>query len=540
MMHARQIAVKTGRGGTEIRRETRLEGATLTIGRSTTNRIQLSGLGVGLHHAEFFMADGGVSIRGLEGHEIFVNGIAVIETRLATDDVIRIQQHEIRLNAPGDGLDLDFELVELERSGDALQELEKRTRVGLDRGLFTQRKLSWLLVAAILVAFAWGPLFVGTLETSWSSGPMARAHAGIATQCESCHLQGFEPVGDDACRSCHESVGEHIDPEHPHVGIDCASCHVEHNGSLGLTDLEQSFCVECHNADLSPPDLQSAEDFGVHHPLFSVELESPESRPAGRFRVEANPREAPGIRFNHVHHTVTGVVDSRTGDERILACGECHEPEPGGKGISDISFERHCQDCHSLGFDTEAGKREAIHGDPVAMRQSLREFFAWQELEKVQSARQSTNAAPSLRRGRPGANITPEQRREIAASVETLVERASHFLMRDETRGVCIGCHDVLRGEASDGGDDVAPVTIPRRWMTRSIFDHRSHRFSECTDCHPDAADESDLGSTDAGHIGLPDRANCRECHAGGHASEPFIPSNCVMCHEFHILGNTP
>ena len=42
----------------------------------------------------------------------------------------------------------------------------------------------------------------------------------------------------------------------------------------------------------------------------------------------------------------------------VLHCGDCHQPEVGGRLMVPVSMEQHCQRCHSLAFEPEVTKRQ--------------------------------------------------------------------------------------------------------------------------------------------------------------------------------------
>ena len=261
-----------------------------------------------------------------------------------------------------------------------------------------------------------------------------------------------------------------------------------------------------------------------------------------------------------------------------MQCGECHELDVANKKFLPISFEKHCRSCHSLSFDEQFPERQAIHGDPVAMRSDLRGFYASLAL----TGQIADPAAPAIvRRGAPGRELTPDQRRAALLWVDQQVRRTSDFLMRPpgardprsapSSQGACAECHAVVSVAAKDGGDGVAPVEFTHIWFPKAEFSHRVHAPFACKECHAAAAvydpdfapgrqrpawslpgarpyelllrDDLPVGkrpSEASSDILIPEIAQCRTCHAGSTAQPPKVASQCVLCHVFHRPDNGP
>jgi pSer/pThr/pTyr-binding forkhead associated (FHA) protein len=579
------ITKTTRRSGRVSSREEVINVERLSIGRGTDNDIQLNGLGVELHHSRLRKQPDGIYIKNVEATELEINGRRTQERRLDNGDVIRIGLFELRVLPSVGDEDLRVEIETITRRSSEREELARRTRIGLDGALFSERKLSWFLFLAIPAVFLVTPLMVGTFETTWDTGPLARKHANIANDCAKCHTGGFARVRDQECLVCHQDISAHTPQDLQLAKLDetrCARCHLDHNGDMALAAKEQELCSECHRAledYVSTTEVRAVTDFGDDHPEFRVSI--PEDRLeqnpalAGKYgewtrrvrRVERTKglEEHSGVKFSHVRHVGQEEIKGRNGE--VLDCGYCHQPDTAGKNFVPLNFETNCQACHPISFD-ERDERQAIHGDPVEMRKDIREFYTAIELRKIEQERLN-----DVRRGRVGKIEEEELKAAAMARADEMVRRADEFLM-DGEKAACANCHFVAEEKARDGGYDVSPVRLLPIWMPKANFMHRTHEPYPCADCHQAAAvydsriveevqDEERTAprtrpqwsykglyklltpeelkeqhgeepSDEAVDLLIPGRDKCTTCHAGEKASAPMVPSDCVLCHPFH------
>jgi hypothetical protein len=601
----------TRRSGRITTRESLLDVERVTIGRGTDNDIQLSGLAIELHHSELRKQPDGVHLHKVEATDVEINGRKASERKLKDKDRIRIGNFQLTVLPVQGDEDVRIELEAITRRRSEIEELFSRTLVGLNRGFFTERKLSWLAVIAIPAVFFALPVATapqgttgtakqerghGIMETLWDTGPMARAHSYFAEECSRCHVQPFTRVLDVQCLACHTDISAHTPPDVKVIDLEtvrCASCHMEHNGRFDLQRLDQELCAECHTqlGDYAPNTrVREVSDFGSDHPEFrmTVPTEALEAPTPGRMqartadltrtgraleRIEWGPalKEVSGVKFNHVRHV--GREEIKGGSGKLLDCGDCHQMDSAGKNMLDVNFEKHCQSCHSIGFDERFEKREAIHGDPVAMRADILEFYTSKELERIEEQKR-------VRRERVGEPVSEGERAAALEGAKRMAERASDFLFREgEPPGACANCHTVKASSASDGGDDVAPVRLLNLWLPMSVFAHKTHEPFACRDCHPAAAvyDPKAIASYEtlkdlpevqkerpdwsypgrgniyalvepeqlkqehglepskvATDVLIPGIERCQTCHGGARASSPMVPSECVLCHPFH------
>jgi hypothetical protein len=565
----RLVHVTTRLSGRKSRREESREAESLRIGRGTDNDLELSGLTVALHHAALHERGGRFFLEGVEGNSVRIGAKVSEGGGVAAGDVVRIGGYELRIVAPEGDEDLALEVEEIEQRGTEREELARKTAVGVNRGLFTQRKLAWGLGLGVLVLFGALPLATGRFESSWSSGPISSNHAFIAKDCGKCHRGGFELVRDAECLACHTRIGSHAPPDVELASLDearCAGCHIEHNGRAGLARLEQRFCTDCHAqlAQLvSTTQVENASCFAKDHPQFRIALVTDAGAGAvERVRWSPQLEERSGLLFDHLRHVGRNVAEKTTGEERQLRCGECHQPDAAGKTMAPIVFERHCQKCHSIDFDPAAGERQAWHGDPVRMRRELREYYSFVALEGAAAA---PAPSPLLRRKAPSQELSAPEREASVAWVEEQVARADAFLMQEKAR--CRLCHVLAQGSASDGGTGILPVKVAQVWMPKAAFDHSTHEPFACRECHGAAAVQDpgsapgaqrpDWAAEDAvpyalytpealrtehglapseksSDVLVPGIEACQRCHGGADARPPLVASDCALCHPFH------
>jgi len=588
----RLIQVTTRRSGEKARREEVREDDVLGIGRGTDNDLSLPGLSVALHHATL-RVDDGIRVEGVGGAMVRVNGRPAHSRRLAPGDVVGIGSFELRLLEPAAGEDLCLEVEEVAHAGDPRSELERRVRVGIRRGPLGLRALTMYAVLAMVglaVALPWqaalwseeppearpeGPLAEASIQAvqGWSVGPIARAHAQFSTECGRCHSAAFAPVGDDSCLVCHGRIEAHAtaaDSPPALRDMACVSCHTDHEGPHGPSERQSLGCAPCHGtlASTVPAAPEAvATDFASDHPEFRLTLATdPPSRARERVTWRPDLEEATGLLFSHVRHVGQAVENRETGETGYLRCDACHVEDRQGRSYEPVSFAKHCQDCHALGFDDDFPERQAFHGDPARMRAELLEFYSAVALGGIVPP----GRGPAVLRAAPGGRLSDSQRRAALAWAENEAHEADTLLMAGDER--CGMCHPIQAGTARDGGAGVAPVDVPHAWLPHARFSHRSHQPSACHDCHPTvsafdpeaspevprpawaAPDSHPYGllpvaalaaeglapSDSASDVSIPGIEGCRDCHGGAEAPTGRVASACDLCHGFHRAAIGP
>lgn len=548
--------VRTNPRGKAQRDQRRVAGPVLNIGRGSKSQIHLPDGRVALNHARITVAGDEATIESIEA-SIEVNGRSVDSARLAVGDVIEIGPHEITVEAPPPGLPLSLTVSGGEKSA-AGGNIMRRVLLRAPR--LSKRRLSYLaflgvLLLALVVPLVGDfvddrkrpepgsmremfqelvPVVAGNFAQSWNPGPVSRGHQIFGKDCRACHQFAFLQVRDSSCISCHEKIREHV-PRAELTGARgvifartrCAECHRDHKG-IQMAPRAQELCADCHvDTKATAPTSQSENvtDFYTDHPPFRLAmLDADRPNVIRRVRQASPPPaemvERSNLKFNHaLHLDPKGVRDP---EERrvVMACGDCHEPDEGGRLIAPPSMERHCQRCHSLAFEPSVTSRQVPHGSEQEVMTVLREFYARLVLGDVPPG---VKPPPDLQRMRPGAEIDYQERQQALRIADARAQRVLRELY--ETRDVCSTCHFVKREPA---GYKVAPVRMARVWMPQALFTHAKHATEACSTCHDVTR------STKASDVAMPTIEKCRDCHVGGRAVVGKVTSDCATCHKFH------
>jgi predicted CXXCH cytochrome family protein len=438
----------------------------------------------------------------------------------------------------------------------------------LQKPLRGRRPLSWFLFSAALglalllpvLAIMFSPSAPSApnhstpfaLDAVWNPGPVANAHQAWANDCAVCHSSPFSRVKDADCVACHKTTPGHVDPKATKVAAleetRCATCHRDHQGAFGLALQNKHFegqnCAACH-ADIKKtmPETETlnVRDFGQDHPEFRVQVLAGVSGPAVGTERLRRVRQAGGtaiteattLKFPHDVHLLSAGVRSPEGLVK-MTCDGCHKPNADRSSFQPVSMKEHCQSCHALKFELALTNREVPHGSVDEVLSTLREFYSYVSLNRVQldgsklSAAQRFIALPGKDERLPSfVNGAGDARARAAASATDLFERTS-----------CVVCHTVNRlevaGKAGTPGADlpqwqIAPVAGQHAWMPKARFEHSAHEASQCTDCH--SAPESKKASD----VLMPAIAVCRDCHMGAEKVANKVASDCGTCHGFHM-----
>ncbi|MFL6568098.1 MAG: cytochrome c3 family protein [Chthoniobacterales bacterium] len=409
----------------------------------------------------------------------------------------------------------------------------------------------------------------------FNTGPLSRHHSHLKDGCASCHqaeplsdesrfvqvlndrfhtgAPSFERI-DQACLQCHQQHAFH----EPNViaNRSCSACHKEHQGSGAMHPVVSLDCATCHNDRAV---MQASAERGKQIPPAqfhlnpkmvnprAVTLQLP--RPADGYTAaftsfsEGHPpfqvhrdnvREVDVLRFNHQRH-LSGNDIPATKSGAKLDCNYCHKPEPSGRYMQRVSFEAHCQECHSLQFDVRNPDFQLPHGDAQLVRTFLRTLPA-QYGELARRKRGLTSDAQV-------ANFAAQQVRQLLTQFPNAEElERSVFFTKDPYKASlqsdassrakytgCAFCHEVKQGASVSypTAEITKPVVIDR-WLPHAHFDHAKHAsVSSCRDCHT-SAQASRLTSD----VLIPPKENCVRCHSpNGQAAKA---SECMTCHIYH------
>jgi hypothetical protein len=413
----------------------------------------------------------------------------------------------------------------------------------------------------------------------FNTGPLSRSHAHLKNGCVSCHVPerltsssagqppaffqvlndrfekgapSFERI-DRACGQCHKQHDFH----EPNVIMNrsCSACHKEHQGLDAMMAVANLDCASCHNnskimqasaerGKQLPPTRFHLNPKTVNFRQVILQLPRPadgytktfasfsEGHPPFQLQRE-NVRDNDVLRFNHARHLNTSDIPPTKSGK--LDCNYCHQPEPNGRYMRPISFEAHCQECHSLQFDVRNPDFQLPHGDAQLVRTFLRTLPA-QYAEVARRKRALTNETKIN-------EFAVQQVRQLLKQFPNAEElERSVFFTRDPYKGSqqndassrakytgCAFCHEVKQaaGISYPTAEITRPVMI-ERWLPHAHFSHAKHAMvASCRECHVAAA-SSKLTSD----VLIPARESCVRCHSAAGIARKA--SECATCHLYH------
>lgn len=550
--------------GDVVHRDEEVASELLRFGRATDSEVHLADPRILLAHAAIHSRPAGFFVESVGSASLIVNETVTNSSRIGVGDRLRVGPYEVVVVQAPSGKDLALTVELVEPLGNALAELEARSRTSLAAGGMSKRAWSWTLLVAVLVLFLGIPVagfFVKEVRTitagfggylkfasdkAWDSGEISTPHKYFANDCQQCHQKPFKQVQDGACLTCHKSVADHFDTGKFQMAkldsASCETCHKEHNGPKPITLRSQGFCSDCHTGltQLAKTDLLNAADFGTSHPQFRpTVITDPKQRTWTRISLNDKDKlkENSGLKFPHDKHLTdkNGGVLAPEG-RRLMKCADCHVVEPGGELMRPVKMEQHCAECHKLKFTRAAPERVVPHAKPHEVQEIIKDFYARAALsggfdgDKVDDqGRPAAEQVPDVVRRRPGTPLTEDQRRDAE---RWAIEKGKAATDQAFGVSICGSCHMVAK-DANEAWTIVG-AQIAYRWMVKSKFNHDKHALMDCAGCHK--AKES----TKSEDVLMPGVENCQECHGGEKAAANKIPSTCVDCHKFHVPGVAP
>ncbi|GAA0648694.1 cytochrome c3 family protein [Sphingomonas ursincola] len=591
MFIVRQVALKAD--GSEIVRQTEVAGEEILIGRNASNGVHLPDLAVNPVHARMVRRGGELIVTAESAQPFDVDGRGVESTAIdvARGAELRFGGHIIALGTEGDAITLTVRRVEA--VSDSAEDKDEAAIYSL-KGLLPGKRMSaWGFALLVLIACLAWPVYTWSsykdlaykekisrpagfhADTMWSSGKLSLAHKTLKNDCQSCHVDAFVSVRDNACMTCHQKdAGPHapmarqLDARGDPTGFAaftrfvaasfnkpagrCVECHTEHEGAGAMEPTQQRFCAECHDGmdtRLTDTKLGNAADFGKAHPQFQAAVlvrplvGDDAKAPRKRISLDKRPKENNGLKFPHDMHLskTNGVaqmgrrLSAKYGFGDALECKDCHEPDKNNVGFVEVDMEKSCAMCHSLAFDKIGDTYRTLrHGQPEQVKADLRAFY-----------RSTPPARPinlgSLARQRPGVVNSRRTAADYARAVNFRGGRADQAIRQVFSRGgACYDCHVVVPPSGSGGLDfRIAPVAQTSRYMEKGWFTHDAHDKEECTSCH--LAEKS----SDASDLLLPGIKDCRTCHVGETGASLIkvkkpVESTCAMCHDYHADKGAP
>ena len=543
------------RDGAISSRDEEINSEIVAFGRGASNEVVLQSIGVLLKEGSihqrnsqyFYEVDG-------SGGNTLIDGVSKRSGILKTGSLISIGPYDIKILEPKENFDLEISVQLVREVSSSLESLRINSKTRLEQVMIGKRSYSWIFAILILFVFLLWPLADRYLledtnqnnismeeknwpvngDIAWSTGEISGSHKFIGNDCSVCHEKPFQQVKNNVCTSCHNDVGQHVEPDgHPDMTsitqANCQSCHKEHQGNMSIVRSDQKFCADCHikiEKIASNSGLKNVSDFGKNHPQFRATVITDATKGLSQ-RVSLDdinpPKENSNLYFPHdVHMREKGVFVATTGETKALQCADCHTQV--GQNFMPIRMDEHCSDCHILNFDADRPSRLLPHADFKSVKLSLREFYSDLALRGYIEERKVDQ---SIKRRRPGneSKVSEEQKYQ---ALEWAEMKSKRIIRRITNKSACGSCHNVLTINEEKQEYKIAPVLVTNRWLPKGIFDHSKHTVSECSSCH---LVENSSSSSD---ILLPKVETCQNCHGGENASQK-VPSTCISCHEFHL-----
>ena len=305
----------------------------------------------------------------------------------------------------------------------------------------------------------------------------------------------------------------------------CRICHSDAVALQGASSKDtrfphDTFWVAGHQNVFQTPRPQS----GFTNVISGFSKDHPE------FRLHADKLRDPNtLKFNHALHLGSDAVRRLPAGQK-LDCVSCHEPEAAGIYFQRVSFQKHCQACHSLQFDPETPGLTLPHGNPEfvsaflhSLPKQYTDFAARSGI--TAAAERNEFARQKLQRLQTRVVSGEDFEKRVFFSTATSGPEARVGSVNGVTHSLypgCAYCHEVT-GDARGKASITHPVIFDR-WLGRAQFNHAKHSAVSCTHCHQAAT------SRNTADIILPAKDSCVACHspAGG------VSDSCATCHTYH------
>lgn len=560
-------------------------GSALGLGREASEEIQLQGVGIAPKHALIAVSTRGSALKCVGDAKVMVGGNSLSQVALAPGTEILIGTHRLVVIDPPPGFELALEL----HFGDGLkaEDFEKTFTTRLTQTSLRRRPLAWASVVVILVALFGLPLWQALSRNAghplpaavsrflpsdrlWTPGSLVPAHQqAIGDNCGACHQKMFVPVQDKACSACHQSIHEHVAPEHlkltqfAKAAPSCESCHREHQDpSSAIIVKDNGLCVGCHGKDSSAfgsLDIKTVKAFSAAtHPEFKVHLLKPvaDDPQAGtefaQWQYVATAldgaKESSNLKFSHKQHLDPKVSSNR--HDGGMGCTDCHVANLDGFRFAPVTMRDACISCHELTFDPLEPRRQLPHGRPREVIATIEEFYARRYLEPS-----VVPTATFVRRHTPGEDDKVDVIKCADSAANCAQQSASRTIESQfKVRG-CASCHQISDTQNKDIAErfQVLAVRLGNEFYPHALFKHGSHLIqgkltgdAACKSCH--AADKAE----DSTQMLIPGMQNCLGCHTDKSsdrrptevANDPtadaaprrsIVPLGCIGCHRYHL-----
>jgi len=394
---------------------------------------------------------------------------------------------------------------------------------------------------------------------------------------------------DRACLQCHDGLSLHqpgtkavkFRESQKELSIvaagACSSCHREHVGTARMKLPTDETCVSCHaseqrlaeslklakydgmwaaahsqNARLGG-DVQWLPPAQVNQKPKVVRAFS-DGHPAFLFEGQGAKDNA-NLKFNHARHFADDITSLNAGNK--LDCRQCHVLDADGVGMQRITYDQHCQKCHSLGADPDLPGFNIPHHDPQKVRDFLASLYTqWTDYAGKRFAITDAVTLKAFldQRGEKFRQHWPSNLEEVQRRVFFEGDPPIAKAPKGQFLPACAKCHTVTDAKPVPA---IAKTNLPDGWLTRGPYKHAAHLHMDCRDCHGGA--ETSKETTD---ILLPNQKLCAECHrprdyahvetnpteriaptfgeyspeaARKQRKEGGVFDSCLGCHKYHV-----
>lgn len=357
----------------------------------------------------------------------------------------------------------------------------------------------------------------------------------------------------------------------------CSSCHMEHVGTARMKLPTDATCVACHGDEARMAESLKVAKFdgkwaaahsqnvhlgdvvqwmpaAVTNTKPKVTKSFVDGHPAFLYEAKGS-KDMAQIKFNHARHFADDITPLNAGKK--LECRTCHEPEENGVGMKRITYDQHCQKCHSLGADPDLPGFNIPHHDPRKVRDFLASLYTqWTDYA---SKRFNITDAATLKafldqRGEKFKQHWPSSIEEVQKRVFFTGDPPADKARSGQFLPACAKCHTVTDAKPVP---NIERTNVPDGWLTRGPYKHAAHLHMDCKDCHG-AAEKSQ----DTADILLPSQKICAECHrtrdynlvekiptkriaptfgeyspaaAAKQRKEGGVFDSCLGCHKYHV-----
>jgi len=401
----------------------------------------------------------------------------------------------------------------------------------------------------ILAGFA----FLPSGAQIYTPGPVSTKHSMFADRCDACHDTSTPTkhgeVSDAKCQACHEgpihSMKQTFHGDNKlkvaHQGKDiyigtatCASCHTEHSGHHQLATIADRHCTQCH------ADLKVSQGFTAEVDTKISNFASHPDFDALKLIDGKKPIDKAALKFNHQVHLKPAGLKNAAGQSKIMKCTDCHKPDQQRAYMAPITYVAHCQDCHPLAIPEipGIGDIKVPHESPKLVAAVIKTAFTDLLLKKGGKLEDEEVPNPEYDELSAAKKRTFKGEKTIkkpAGPVDQWLAEKTNASLEPlfKNNGQCMYCHTSSGPDKSITGDEksklVLPLLnetkVPQVWLTRSVFNHETHRVTTCVACHTEAP-----ASTKTEDILLPNVQNCKLCHK----EKDGARSGCVECHIYH------